>query len=381
METQFDKFGIKGFLQARFEDVRNAFLQNFTEGLEAGAGFCVIHKGEVVIDLIGGTRDKHQTMPWEKDTLVPVFSTTKAVASVVIAWLVEQGRLEYEQKVTDLWPEFGTHGKDVLSIAQVLSHQSGLSGITDAMEPQDWFDWEGIIIRLAAQKPIWPPGTASGYHPLTFGYLVGEIARRADAQHRTLGTILREEFCDPHNIDFYIGTPESEFPRCAELFKPRQLSDLGEINAATKAAFLEPWSSPGRRGTEAWRSFEFAGANGHGTARSLARLMQLALNGTIDGQAYLSPTTLSALSEERICGPDLVLPFDLCFAAGLMLSKPNFYYGPNPDALGHSGWGGSCVFVDREADLVGAYVMNRQSNVLLGDPRPLRLIEALYRCL
>ena len=381
METQIEDFGIKGYCDAAFSAVRDAFTKNFTEGLEDGAGYCVIKDGEIVVDLIGGTRDKHKTLPWETDTLVPVFSTTKAVTAVIIAWLVEQGRLEYDQKVVEIWPEFGAHGKDTLTIAQVMSHQAGLSGITEPMQPQDWFDWDGIVAKLAAQKPIWPPGTGSGYHPLVFGYLAGEIACRADATQRTLGTILREEFCEPHQVDFYIGTPPSAFSRCADLFKPREMSDLGEINAATKAAFLEPWSSPGRRGTETWREFELAGANGHGTAKALARLMGLALDGRLDGETYLSPVTLNQLSQERMCGPDLVLPFEICYAAGLMFSKPNFFYGPNPNALGHSGWGGSCVFIDRDTALVGAYVMNRQSNVLLGDPRPLSLINAVYESL
>ncbi len=372
---------ISGTTANGFAPVRDAFVANFTDGLEAGAGFCAYKDGELIVDLIGGTRDRRGEAAWQDDTLVPVFSTTKAVAALVIAWLVEQGRLDYKQTVASLWPDFAQHGKGELTIAQVLSHQGGLSGITEPMQPEDWFDWDGICARLAAQKPIWPPGTKSGYHPLTFGFLAGEIVRLADAQNRTLGTILREDICAPHHIDFFIGTPVREHERCADLHKPKAMADFGDINPATQAAFLRPWSSPGRRGTEAWRTAEFAGANGHGTAKSIARLMQLALDGCIGTAQYFSTATLSALSQERISGQDLVLPFDLSLAAGLMINTPNHFYGPNPGTLGHSGWGGSCTFADRDTGITCAYVMNKQSHALLGDARPSRLIAALYGCL
>ncbi len=380
MKTEINDFPVSGHVTDGFAPVRAAFTANFKDGLEAGAGFCVYKDGECIVDLIGGTKDRRGEQAWDSDTLVPVFSTTKAVAALVIAWLVEQGRLDYDQTVSSLWPEFAAHGKATLTVAQVMSHQSGLSGITEEMRPEDWFNWDEMCARLAAQKPLWKPGTKSGYHPLTFGFLAGEIARLADQQGRTLGTILGEEICEPHHIDFFIGTPGSEHERCADLHKPRAMSDLGEINAATRAAFLEPWSSPGGRGAAAWRSAEFAGANGHGTARSVARLMQLALDGHMGEVKYLSEATLASLSQERISGPDLVLPFDLTFASGLMLNRPHHFYGPNEATLGHSGWGGSCAFADRDAGITCAYVMNKQSNILIGDERPMGLIETLYGC-
>ena len=372
---------IDGNVANGFEPVKQAFAANFEQGLEAGAGFCVLKDGEFIVDLISGTKDRKQTTPWQADTLVPVFSTTKAVAALVIAWLYDTGALDYEQTVASLWLEFGQHGKDELTIAQALSHQAGLSGLTEPMEPKDWFDWDGMCARLAAQKPIWEPGKASGYHPVTYGFLAGEIARRADRKNRTLGTILREEFCMPNDIDFFIGTPSGEHVRCADLHKPKSLSDLGEINEATKAAFFKPWSSPGGRGTSAWREFEFAGANGHGTAKATARLMQLALDGHIGDKQYLGENTLYEMARPRISGPNLVLPFDLTLAAGFMVNTPNQFYGPNTSTIGHSGWGGSCAFADPIAGITCAYVMNKQSNVLIGDPRPLALIKALYQCL
>ncbi|MEE9273550.1 MAG: serine hydrolase domain-containing protein [Robiginitomaculum sp.] len=372
---------ISGYCGQGFDPVHSVFEKSFENGLEAGAGFCVIKDGEIIIDLIGGTKDRKEKEAWQKDTLVPVFSTTKAIAALVIAHLANAGALSYDQRVTDLWPEFAQHGKGDLTIAQILSHQAGLSGLTGPIDPSDWFNWDDICARLAAQNPIWEPGSASGYHPLTFGFLAGEIARRADPKNRTLGTILRADICNPENIDFYIGTPQSEHHRCANLHKPLALSKFGDINVATKAAFLSKWSSTGGRGAAAWREAEFAGANGHGTAKAIARLMQLALDGKIGSTRYLDTHTLDAMSKPRISGQDLVLPFRLTFAAGLMINKDNHFYGPNDNTLGHSGWGGSCVFADREAGLTCAYVMNKQSPVLLGDPRPLALINTLYECL
>jgi CubicO group peptidase (beta-lactamase class C family) len=376
-----DAHNISGQVGAGFEPVYEAFLESFEEDVEAGAGFCVLRDGEYLVDLIGGTLDRKRTIPWTADTLLPVFSTTKAVTALVIAHLVDRGRLRYDQTVASLWPEFAAHGKDELTVAQVMSHQSGLSGITEPMDPEDWYDWNGICSRLANQKPIWEPGTASGYDPITIGFLAGEVARRCDEKGRMLGTILREDICAPNDIDFFIGTPDSEHGRCADMHMPRALADLGEINPATKAAFMEKWSTPGGRGTSQFRQFEFPGSNGHGTAKALARLMQMAIDGKIGETTYLRENTLYEMSKTRISGPNLVIPFDLTYAAGMLANHPNHFYGPHDATLGHSGWGGSCTFADPIEGLTCAYVMNKQSNVLIGDPRPGKLIEALYSCL
>ncbi|PHR57470.1 MAG: esterase [Robiginitomaculum sp.] len=372
---------VQGQTAQGFETVKTAFEEILATSDEAGAGFCVLKDGEYLVDLVGGTKDRRQTEAWQADTLIPVFSTTKAISAIVIAYLVENDRLDYDQTVASLWPEFAAHGKDKVTVAQALSHQAGLSGPTEPMEPVDWYDYHGMCARLAAQKPIWEPCTASGYHPVTYGFLAGEIARRADAKGRMLGVILQEDICGPENIDFFIGTPESEHARCGDLHKPRAISNLGEINAATKAAFLNKWSSPGGKKTADWRQAEFAGANGHGTAKAIARLMQLAMDGHIGDTQYLSEQTLYEMSRTRISGDNLVLPFDLTIAAGLMINHPNHFYGPNESTLGHSGWGGSCGFADASEGITVAYVMNKQSNVLIGDPRPMKLIKALYACL
>lgn len=359
-----------------------AFKDNFAETNELGAQFCLMQNGDVLLDLKGGWADRSKTQPVQDDTLFGVYSSGKAMAALVIAHLAEEDRLGYNKLVHTLWSGFEQNGKDTLSIAQVLSHQGGLSGITDPnWTAEDWFDWDKTIKALAAQEPLFKPATVSGYHPLTYGFIAGEIARLADKDQRSLGRILKEELAQPFNADVWIGLPESEHARCAQMIKPQKIADLGEFNAATKAAFLKPWSSTGGMSIKKWREAELAGSNCHATAKGLATLMQIAVKGRCKETAVLSEDTLAAFKETRISGADLVLPFDLSFAAGVMKNTPNFFYGTNPETVGHSGWGGSCVFADAVTGLHGAYVMNRQHGTLLGDERPRRIIDAAYSAL
>ena len=369
------------YIAPGLEDVAATFEANFSEDLEHGAQFCAYKDGELIVDLTGGWKDRDKTVPMAADDLVAVFSSGKVPAALVIAMLADADRLGYDQRVSSFWPEFAAEGKGELTVGQVMSHQSGLSGITDPdWTPEDWFDWDKTVNTLAAQKPIWEPGTACGYHPVTYGFLAGEICRRTDKQQRSIGKILKEEFVVPHGLDIWIGLPEEHHARCAEMLKPKSMSDFGEMNEATKLAFMKPWSSPGRKGAAAWREAEFAGSNCHANAKSLAQIMQMAIDGTVCGQTYLAEDMVDQLRLPRISGSNLVLPFDITFAAGIMLNT-NLHYGPNPNTLGHSGWGGSCVFADPDNGITGAYAMTRQSNALLGDARPRRIIDALYESL
>lgn len=367
---------------ARFDAVKNAFMDNFKDGGELGAAFAVYQHGEPLIDLKGGWADRKKTKPFAEDTLVAVFSSGKAVAAMIIAYLADQNRLSYTMPVATLWPELDHHGIGDLTIGQIMSHQSGLSGITNPyFRSDDWLKWEVVIGELEAQEPLYTPGSASGYHPVTFGFFAGEIARRADEFGRNLGQILREEICQPHTLDIWLGLPESEHGRCADMLKPRRMAEFGEITDAARAAFMQPWSSPGGVSKEAWREAQLAGSNCHATATSLARMMQMCVDGTVNGEKYLNDDMVKNLRRERISGQDKVLPFELSVAAGLMRNSPNFFYGPNPNTVGHSGWGGSCVFADPDTGLSACYAMTRQDNSLMGDPRSLRLIEALYEAL
>ncbi len=371
---------IHGQCAAGLEPVRAAFEDNFAKGQELGARFSLVKDGALIVDLWAGHADRARTTAFDARTLTPIFSTTKAIAALMVARLADQGRLAYDQPVAEGWPEFAQGGKDAITIEQALSHQAGLSGFVEAVEPALWFDWDAVCAKLAAMTPLWPPGTASGYHPVTYGYLAGEIFRRVDG--RTLGTALREDIAQPFDLDLWIGLPDAEHGRCADLQRPPAFPDFGEINVPTKAAFLEPWSSPGGRGQAEWRRAEIPSANGHATAPALARLMgALAQGGWLDGEMILSPALIAEMSRERISGQDLVLPFVMSWGAGVMRNAALHPWGPGDETFGHSGWGGSCAFADPQTGLAGAYVMNKQSAHLLGDPRAKRLIEAAYRAL
>ena len=360
-----------------FGPVVDAFRANFEADEEIGAQFCAFRNGEPLVQLTGGWFDRRRTQPLKADDLIAVFSSGKAIAALAVALEVERGHLDYDMPMAAYWPEFGQEGKSELTLAQCLSHQAGLSGITDTdWKPIDWLDWDKTCAQLAAQAPLFPPGSQSGYHPVTYGFLAGEPIRRAAG--RTLGKVLKADIAP--GLDVFIGTPASEHPRCAEMRKPPAMSDFGEITPVTRAAFLMPWSSPGGAGVAAWREAELAGSNCHASAEGLARTMQLAVDGHIGAEMRLSRATLEAFRRERISGPDAVLPFDLSIAAGVMRNTHGFY-GPNAETVGHSGWGGSCTWADPVSGLHGAYAMTKQSTSLMGDPRSRRLIDALYSCL
>jgi CubicO group peptidase (beta-lactamase class C family) len=368
---------IAGYARADLAAVKDAFAANFEAGEELGARFTLVEAGEAVVDLWAGFADRARTRAFDEATLTPVFSTTKALAALLMARLVGQGKLAYDQPVAQVWPEFAQAGKAAITVEQVLSHQAGLAGFPDRMDPALWFDWDAICARLAAMAPLWPPGTASGYHPITFGYLAGEIFRRVEG--RTMGQALREDLAQPFDLDLWIGLPDAEHHRVAEIQRPHALPDFGQVNPATHAAFLTPWSSPAGRSQAEWRRMEIPSANGHVTALALARLMgALADGGWLDGEDILAPSLIAELARQRVRGQDLVLPFEMSWGAGVMRNETVFPWGPGLQTFGHSGWGGSCAFADPERRLGGAYVMNRQSPDLLGDARPRRLIAAAY---
>ncbi|WP_454758348.1 serine hydrolase domain-containing protein [Caulobacter segnis] len=371
---------ITGLCPDRFARVRDVFEANFENNGELGARFAFAIDGEIVVDLMGGYADRKRETSFGPDTLTALFSTTKAVAALLVARLVDEGRLAYDQPVADVWPEFAQNGKAEVTVEQALSHQAGLSGFPDETDPALWFDWDATCAKLAAMAPLFPIGSASGYHPVTYGYIAGEIFRRVDG--RTMGTALREDIAQPLGLDIWIGLPDSEHGRVADLMRPTAMPQFGEINPALTAAFLKPWSSPGGKSAAEWRRAEIPSANGHATAPALARLMgALASGGSLEGRSLITPAGIKAASDERIRGQDLVLPYEISWGAGFMRNEPNMFYGPTAEAFGHSGWGGSCAFADPTRGVSGAYVMNKQGAALIGDPRAVKLIEAAYASL
>jgi CubicO group peptidase (beta-lactamase class C family) len=366
----------QGYVAPGFERVREVFDAQLAE--EIGAAFAAVRDGEVIVDLWGGWADRAQTRAWDQTTLAPVFSTTKGVTAIVMALLHDRGVLDYEATVASVWPAFGAHGKDRVTIAQALAHQAGVPGFLERIDPDLWLDPPAAAEAIAALEPLWPPGSASGYHPLTWGYIHAEVARRAGG--RSIGTVLREDICQPLGIDFRIGTPGSEHARIAEIKKPSRPGDFGEVTQPRKAAFFTPWATT-RRDSPQWRELEIPSANGIGTALGVARLYEIyATGGMIGASRVLSQEGFDALTKRRWYGDDLVLPFKIDWRTGI-IGNSNKIYGPNTEAFGHSGAGGSFGLGDPVTGVSAGYVMNKQSHHIMADPRALRLIEALYAAL
>lgn len=367
-----------GSAAPRFARLKDAFAASFDEGVELGARVAVTVDGEVAADLWGGFADRAGARAFDDRTLPPVFSTGKALIALLVARLVDRGRLSYERRVAELWPEFGRAGKAGVTVGQLLSHQAGLPGLGRDVDPSFWYDREQVLAALADGAPMWAPGSASGYHPITIGFLAGEVYRRADPAGRSLGRALRDELAEPLGLELWWGLPDELHGRTPEMQKPSAPPFLGELDAVKRAAFYTKGASPGRDSPE-WRRAEFPAANLHADARSLAiALSTFAAGGRLNGREFLSAATAREAARERVYGQDKVLPFAVSWGAGLMRNRGVKVYGPSDDAVGHSGWGGSCAFADPERRLSFAYTMNRQSPHLIGDPRPLRLIEAVY---
>lgn len=363
----------------RFQPVADQFRQAFDQEEELGAACSVTINGERVIDISGGFEDRKKQKPWTDDTIVCVYSSGKSVLALLSAMAVDKGLLSYDTIASDLWPEFAQAGKGNLTFAQLLSHQSGVCGFRDEIDPRLWIDWDGLCTALAAASPLWAPATQNGYHPQTFGFLIGELLRRVTGKRP--GALIRDWLAAPYDLAIYCGMDEATQRRAAAMTKPPSAPDLGPINEYRKAAFLEKWSQPGGVSREEWAAAEIPASNIHSTASALARMMSaFAMKGQLEGHRLFSEEVFAQAAQQRIAGEDLVLPFNLSWAAGLMRNTQGAY-GPEPQTLGHSGFGGSCVLADPVNQLSFAYTPNKMSPYLMGDPRSLKLIDAVYKCL
>ncbi len=387
MTTVLRMTQINGTVADGFGAVADAFERNFAEHGEVGAAFSLYVDGEVKADLWAGVADKATGRAWTEDTLQLVFSTTKGATAICIARLVDAGLISYDESVATYWPEFAANGKGEITVAQMMSHQAGLAypdaelGFDDAMAVGP------MVEALAAQAPIWEPGTKHGYHAVTYGWLAGELLRRVDG--RTLGTYFAEEVAAPLGLDFWIGLPESEESRVAVL------ESVPPPDDPNVAALMEQFTGPG---TMIWKALtangaltfvgddntfnsravhatEMPAANGITTARSLAR-MYAATVGSVDGIRLISPDTLATARAEAVNGPDAVLVFPSQFGMGFMLHgtlTPML----SPSAFGHAGAGGSLGYADPDAKVGYGYVMNQMAGGIAGDPRTLALNDAV----
>ena len=494
------KVKIQGLCRPQFEAVKDAFSTNFEEGMEVGASFAVMINGKYVIDIWGGYKDINKTQPWEKDTICNVYSTTKVPTVLCTMMCVDRGLLDLDEKVAKYWPEFAQNGKENIVVRQLLSHTSGLAGIEEPIPSRAWYDWDKITGLLAAQKPWWEPGTKSGYHSATHGFLLGELVRRVSG--KSLGTFFKEEVADLLKIDFHIGLAEEYVPRVTKLIpdipiindmfllmkdvfdignkseivkkeiktldkkvmldfgdedqfsiiisngkitvktnkidnpdcsfitskdrartmnwifsrvidEPEYISkylkmegkpeDLNQVKALFELIALEARKLPsvglkmglnGRlrdySGDRAWQAAELPASNGHGNARSVAKIASIiACEGELDGIRLLSQGTLEKILEEQIYGRDLVLAYTMRWGLGVGLPTKN-RPRPNPRTCFWGGMGGSSIQMDLDAHIGIGYVMNqmmtptlqeRTENKYHSDTRGNRLITAVLESL
>jgi CubicO group peptidase (beta-lactamase class C family) len=358
---------VKGHYDERFAPVAEAFAQSLDSGADIGASVAVVHQGEFVLDIWGGYRDAEQTQPWEEDTIVNVWSTTKTMAALCALMLADRGELDLDAPVARYWPEFAQAGKESVAVRHLMSHTAGLAGWEEPIQAPELADWERCTSLLAAQAPWWDPGTASGYHALTQGYLIGEVVRRITGN--SLGQFFAEHVTGPLGADFHIGLGAADDARVSPLHAAEQtnLRDAGipELGIRT---FSNPVVGAPTAMEEWWRRAEIPAANGHANARSVAAIQSVVSNGgEARGTRLLSEATVARIFEEQSNGMDLALGVPLRFGMGYGLASETMPMGPHSFSWG--GYGGSLVFNDLDARLTVTYVMNRMESGLLGDRR------------
>ena len=371
-----------GFCDPRFARVRDGLDANLRERGDLGAAVCVVVDGLTQVDLWGGWMDVARTRPWERDTLVDVFSIGKAMAAVCVLMLSERGVIDLDAPVARYWPEFAAAGKEEITVRMLLSHRAGLPGIRRRLPHGAMYDWELMTRTLAAEEPWWAPGTRHGYHVNTFGFLAGELIRRVSGED--VGTFFRREVADPLRADFRFGTAAEYDARTAEYTFGVDLPQDADVAGDSELAqiYLNPpgVSGLGTVNTRAWRAAVMPSTNGHGTARAVARIYDAVIDGSGTGSSLLRESTLDAAIAEASSGEDAVLGRPSRFGLGFQLTQPERPLGPNARAFGHFGAGGSLGFADPDTGVAFGYVMNR-SGPRWQNPRNRALIDAVFSSL
>ena len=373
---------VQGFVRPGFEAAKDLFARNLASGDDVGASFCATVNGETVVDLWGGHADPAKTRPWNNDTIVNVYSTTKTMTALTALMLADRGLIDFEAPVARYWPAFAANGKAGVTVAHLMSHSAGLSGWKEKISKSDLYDWEKATTLLAAQAPFWEPGTAPGYHALTQGYLVGEVIRRVAG--KSVGTVFREEIAAPLGADFWIGLPASEDDRVAELLAPPQ-GDAVADGPAMSELMANMATNPGidvsETKTRAWRGAEIPAAGGTGNARSIAQIHAILANdGVAQGKRFLSREGVRKALEPQIEGKDLIMGIPAKFGLGFGLAG-GLLPLPNPNAMFWGGYGGSLAIIDMDAKLSMGYAMNRMLGTTTGDMRGIGLAFAMWEAL
>jgi CubicO group peptidase (beta-lactamase class C family) len=391
---------VHGTCDPRFENVREVFAKCVASSKEVGAAIAFTLDGESVVDLWGGYADESCTREWERDTIVNTYSTTKGMTALCAHRLIERGLIRLDEPVAKHWPEFAQKGKEKVPFRWLLSHQVGLPAIREPLPPETLYDWDAMCAALASTEPWWEPGTQHGYHPVTYGFLVGEVIRRVTG--KTVGQMFREEVAEPLGADFHIGLPPEHHHRVSDLLgsiapaKPKDgsapapvkikgplgdfMRDMADSTTMVGAAFNNPRIRSGAHNTAEWRQAEIPAANGHGNARALARVYgALACGGEVDGVRLLEPQSIVQARTEQASGPDQTLAnMPMRFGLGYMLRSEFMPFSPSENAFGHPGAGGSIGMADPDAGVGFGYVMNKMGMGLVGGATGFAVLKAFF---
>jgi CubicO group peptidase (beta-lactamase class C family) len=390
---------IGGSVAPGFETVREEFERNFAERRELGAACAAYVGGRKVVDMWGGVRDARDGSRWDEHTLVLVYSTSKGLSAMTLALAHSRGWLDYDERVTAYWPEFGQAGKQAVTVRQLLGHEAGLPVIDVPLGPALLADFDGLAAAIARQRPAWPPGSRHGYHGVSLGWYEGELIRRLDPERRTLGRFFAEEIAAPLELDVHFGVAADVAPqRIARIERIPALKALPQVRHLPRpmaAAMLNPrsltfraFANPRLRSLadldrREYRQLEFPAGGAVSTARDIARAYA-AFSGP-RGELGLNGATLDELTRFPAPPPrgwhDEVLKVDTAFSLGFARPLHQFRFGSSERAFGHPGAGGSFAFADPDRDVAFAYVMNRLGFRLNDDPREKALRDELYRCL
>jgi CubicO group peptidase (beta-lactamase class C family) len=376
-----DGGAVQGHCEDRFEPLVRRFAALLDSGDDVGASLAVTIGGEFVVDLWGGFADPARTRPWCRDTITHVWSTTKTMTTLCALVLVDRGEIDIDAPVARYWPEFAAAGKEAVLVRHLLGHTSGVSGWADPVTSDTLCDWETCTRLLAAQAPWWSPGTASGYHALNYGHLVGEVVRRVSGL-RT-GQFLARHIAGPLHADFQIGLPRSQADRVARVVPPPPLPiDMAALDPASPMfkTLANPAPDASVSFGDEWCEADIGAANGHGHARSVARIQSaVACGGEVGGVRLLSPRTIARIFEPQADGVDLVLGVPMKMGLGYGLPQPALLpWMPEGRVCFWGGWGGSIVIVDTDRRLCFAYMMNKMAPGLIGGPNAAGLTQVLY---
>ncbi|OHE96946.1 beta-lactamase [Colletotrichum orchidophilum] len=378
-----------GSYDPKFQGVRDKFRDLLESGVELGASLTVTLDGEDVVNLWGGYADPARSRPWNEDTIVNVFSTTKTICALAVLLLINEGELSPYDKVSKYWPEFAANGKENVEVRHLLSHSSGVAAFEDPITLQEMCDsYELVIARLEKQPARWEPGTASGYHAWTYGYLLGELVRRKTGL--SLTDFVAQRIAGPLGADLQIGAKEQDWPRVAELVPPPAppahiMPEPETSPDSLKHKMLYPFPDPSFANTVPWKKAEIAAANGHSNSKALATIWSRALTTSDESKRLLSQETIDLIYKEQTYGPDLCMGFPIRYGIGMGLrgngDTPVDSWLPEGRICFWGGWGGSMLLNDLDRRVTIAYAMNKMSPGAAGNEAIYAYVAEIYKAL